>query len=57
MNEVFLQTSDSINIAANYYNSGKSEVVIIAPGWCMTKDSKAFSEIAQTFAQNFDVIF
>ncbi|MCR4880510.1 MAG: lysophospholipase [bacterium] len=56
MNEIFLQTGDNVTIAANYFQTGKSEVIIVAPGWCMTKDSNAFMEIAESFAKNFDVI-
>lgn len=31
-----LTTKDKINIAIDYYQSNFNEVVIIAPGWCMT---------------------
>jgi alpha-beta hydrolase superfamily lysophospholipase len=51
-----LKTKDKINIAINYYSSGYDEVVIIAPGWCMTKDSNAFSRIAEMFSKQFDVV-
>ncbi len=37
-----LMAKDKINIAINHYQNGYGEVIIIAPGWCMTKDSKAF---------------
>ncbi len=56
MQEVFFKTTDNVKIASNYFNSGHKEVVIIAPGWCMTKDSNAFVQIAEAFAKNFDVI-
>ena len=56
MQSLKLLTSDNINIEANYYSTGHNEVLIIAPGWCMTKDSKVFKKIADCFAQYFDVI-
>lgn len=51
-----LKTKDKINIAINHYQSGQDEVVIVAPGWCMTKDSDAFCRISEMFAKQFDVI-
>ena len=51
-----LKTKDKIDIAINFYKKGYGEVVIIAPGWCMTKDSCAFSQISNMFANYFDVI-
>ena len=51
-----LKTKDKIDIAINYYSNGHDEIVIVAPGWCMTKDSKAFCEISEMFSKNFDVI-
>lgn len=51
-----IKTKDKIIIAANYYKNGHNAVVIIAPGWCMTKDSNAFKNIAEFFAKQFDVI-
>lgn len=56
MENIQLTTKDNIKIAANYYHNGFDSVVIIAPGWCMTKDSKSFVEIANSFLDNFDVI-
>ena len=41
----------NIKILVNYYKQGFEEVVIIAPGWCMTKDSKSFCEISEFFAK------
>ncbi len=49
-------TKDNINIAINYYANGFDEVVIIAPGWCMTKDSNAFLQISEMFCSKYDVI-
>lgn len=49
-------TKDKIDIAINYYQNGQDKVVIVAPGWCMTKDSNAFCQISEMFAKHFDVI-
>ena len=51
-----LTTKDKIDIAINYYSNGQDKVVVIAPGWCMTKDSDAFCKISEMFAKYFDVI-
>lgn len=51
-----LKTKDKIDIAINHYSAGYDKVVIVAPGWCMTKDSDAFSKISEMFVRNFDVI-
>ena len=51
-----LKTKDKIDIAINHYNNSHDEVVIVAPGWCMTKDSNAFCQISEMFAEHFDVI-
>jgi len=51
-----LKTKDKIDIAINHYKNGYDEVVIVAPGWCMTKDSNAFCKISEMFATFFDVI-
>lgn len=56
MQNLFLKTSDNITIAANYSNNGNDEVVIVAPGWCMTKDSDAFIQISEMFAAKYDVL-
>ena len=50
-------TKDNNKIAMNYYNGiNSAEVVIIAPGWCMTKDSVVFKKISDMFKKYFDVI-
>lgn len=54
--KVFLKTSDGVKIAINHHKTGHDEVLIIAHGWFMTKDSKYFSDMAKVFEQNFDVI-
>lgn len=51
-----LTTEDNVKISANYYCNQKDEIVIIAPGWCMTKDSSAFVLISEMFIANYDVI-
>lgn len=51
-----IKTEDNVNIAFNYYRQGFEEAVIIAPGWCMTKDSNAFKQIAEMFSQFYDII-
>lgn len=51
-----LTAKDGVNIAINHYINGSDEVVIVAPGWCMTKDSDAFVKISEFFAKYYDVI-
>lgn len=55
-NEVLLRTSDKINIAINHYENGHKEVLIIAPGWFMAKDSRPFLDMAKAFGDDYDVI-
>lgn len=54
--EKFLTTKDKVKIAINHYESGSDEVLIVAPGWFMTKDSKAFLDISASFFEYLDVI-
>lgn len=54
--EVYVKTSDGIKIAINHYKRGKEQVLIIANGWTMCKESKFISEMAKKFAESFDVI-
>ena len=56
MERFFTKTEDDIKIAFNYYRTGYEEVVIICPGWFMTKDSKAFSSLAEDLSTKLDVI-
>ncbi len=56
MKELILKTKDKVDIAINYYTNAHDEVVIVAPGWCMTKDSDAFVRISEMFAKQYDVI-
>lgn len=54
--ELYLKTSDGIKIAINHFKKDKEEVLIIANGWTMSKDSKFIDEMSQLFAKTFDVI-
>lgn len=56
MKQHTLRTKDNIKIAINYYNRKNDSVVIICPGWFMTKDSKPFKNIAMELIKYFDVI-
>ena len=56
MERFFLKTSDGIKLALNHYKTNHKEVVIIVHGWFMTKDSKAFSNLAADFSKYYDVI-
>lgn len=54
--EICFKTKDNVKIATDYYKNGFSAVLIISPGWFMTKDSNAFRKISVTFSAYFDVI-
>lgn len=54
--ELFLTTPDKIKIAINHYMMQADKVIIIAPGWTMSKDSKFIRKIANKLAKYFDVI-
>lgn len=56
MESIYLKTKDNINIGVNYYKNNFDEVLIIAPGWCMTKDSDAFVKISEKFSKHFDIL-
>lgn len=56
LQNVFLQTKDGIRIAINQYKTGHDKVLVIAHGWFMTKDSSCFSDMANAFSKDFDVI-
>ncbi len=55
-NELYIKTSDGIKIAVNHFKKDYREVLIIANGWTMSKDSKFISKMANIFAKSFDVI-
>lgn len=54
--DIYLKTEDGIKIAINHHKTGHNEVLIIAHGWFMTKDSGYFCDMANVFSENFDVI-
>lgn len=56
LNEVLLKTEDNIDIKINHYANDKDEVVIICPGWFMTKDSKSIKNLSKTLRSFCDVI-
>lgn len=56
MKEIKLKTQDGVKIAVNLYRNKFDKVVIIAPGWFMTKDSKSFKEMSAVFSKNADII-
>ena len=51
-----LITEDNIKIACNYFKNGHDRVLIIAHGWFMSKDAKAFMLMSEDFCKYFDVI-
>ncbi len=56
MRELLLETPHGIKIAINHYETKRDEVLIIVPGWFMTKDSRSFKDMAKEFTQSVDVI-
>ncbi len=56
MQEIFLLTEDNIKIGINHYRNNFEEVLIICPGWFMTKDSRAFREMSIEFSKYMDVL-
>lgn len=48
--------NDNIEISYDRYETNHKEVVILAHGWFMTKNSKAFSQMARDFSKYYDVI-
>lgn len=56
MHQLFLKTSDNIKIALNHFKSNNSAVLIIAPGWFMTKDSNAFFQMSKILSEFVDII-
>ncbi len=56
MKEIILNTSNNHKVAINHYNSGRECVLVICPGWHMTKDSKYFKAMSEDFYKTFDVI-
>ena len=56
MEEIKIETKDGVKIAVNHFKNGFKDVVILAPGWFMTKDSKSFVEMSKVFSQKADVL-
>lgn len=56
MKEIKIETKDGVKIAVNHYENGFKSVVILAPGWFMTKDSKSFAQMSEVFSQSADVL-
>lgn len=56
MKEIFFRTNDGVKIAVNHFKDGFDRVVVIVPGWFMTKDSKSFLELSKEFAKSYDVL-
>lgn len=56
MIEKFLKTTDNVKIAINHYINSNDEVVILCPGWFMTKDSAVFKKMSKDFTGYYDVI-
>ena len=56
MQEIKLLTKDGIKIAVNHYKNDFDSVIILAPGWFMTKDSKSFKEMSEIFSNKSDIL-
>lgn len=56
MREISIYTKDKIKIAVNHYPNKNQCVLIIAPGWFMTKDSKPFRQMSEEFSNHTDVL-
>lgn len=57
MEEYQLKTDDDHIIAVNMYSNGnRDSVLIIAPGWYMTKDAWVFKDISEEFFKFIDVV-
>ncbi len=56
MKEIRLKTEDNVEIALNHYENGFEDVIIIAPGWFMTKDSKSFKDMSDILSKKSDIL-
>lgn len=57
MKEQSVVTQDDVRIAFNHAAlPPRTAVVIVAPGWAMTKDSKVFTALAEALFEKIDVI-
>lgn len=54
--ELYLKTEDGINLAIDHFENNKKQVLIIANGWTMSKDSLFIKDISRFFAKTLDVI-
>ena len=54
--EGHVQTSDNVSIAYDVYKNSHDNVIILAHGWFMTKNSNAFIKMAEDFSKYYDVI-
>ncbi|MDD3436604.1 MAG: alpha/beta fold hydrolase [Candidatus Gastranaerophilales bacterium] len=54
--ELYLKTSDGVKLAVNHFKTGQQQVIIIANGWTMSKDSIFVKEMSNSLAKSFDVI-
>lgn len=54
--DIKIKTIDNILIKLNHTKNFNKNVVIISPGWCMTKDSNAFKKISGMFSKYYDII-
>jgi len=56
MDEISLLTPDRIKIRADIYKTGHNEVLVICPGWFMTKNSKSIAALSRDLSKFTDVI-
>ncbi|MFH1309330.1 MAG: alpha/beta fold hydrolase [Candidatus Omnitrophota bacterium] len=56
MDKRIVFSEEKIKIAFNQYVAGKEDILIICPGCFMCKDAKPFLQMAEDFAEHFDVI-
>lgn len=54
--EHYLKTNDGIKLALNHFKRNQENVVIIANGWTMSKDSLFIKRTSKLFTKFFDVI-
>ena len=52
----FLETQDKVRISYTRLNAGHDDVIVIAPGFNQTKDTRIFKKLALEFSKDFDCI-
>lgn len=52
----FLETQDKVRISYTRFSSGHDDVLVIAPGFNQTKDTRIFKKLALDFSKDFDCI-